>query len=300
MAIEDEKPQLAAEYRPEQAELCERTLVTLLRGLGPWKRGVYLAGGLVPRYLPRDRDSEAEHAGTQDVDLILDLDFMAETVAYSTLERNLKRLGFSRVPSRQGRTRHFSWVREAEPGRRVVVDLLCTASDTLPGKAAAVEKHLSALHVPGAHLVIQDHLEVQIQAELLGNRGVATETIRIANRVPFLVLKALAYEDRHERKDAYDLVWALVHAPGGPRAAGREFALRHARDPQESLFVRALEILSSRFTSNPDLPGSRKDGPVSYAQFVAGIGAAPDDLLEEAVSATELFLREARSGETTN
>ena len=30
---------------------CERVLVTLLRGLGPWKESVYLVGGLTPRYL---------------------------------------------------------------------------------------------------------------------------------------------------------------------------------------------------------------------------------------------------------
>ena len=31
--------------------LCERTLVTLLRGLRPWKQGIYVIEGLVPRYL---------------------------------------------------------------------------------------------------------------------------------------------------------------------------------------------------------------------------------------------------------
>lgn len=30
---------------------CERVLVTLLRGLGPWKESVYLISGLTPRYL---------------------------------------------------------------------------------------------------------------------------------------------------------------------------------------------------------------------------------------------------------
>lgn len=297
MATEDQKPQGVGEYRPEQALLCERTLVTLLRGLGPWKRGIYLAGGLVPRYLPRDPDAEDEHVGTQDVDLILDLEVLSETEAYRTLEANLKRLGFTRAPNPQGRARHFSWVREPEPGRRVVVDLLCASKDTPPGRAAAVERHLSALHIPGAHLVVEDHLEIQIQAELLGNRGIAAETVKVANRIPFLVLKALAYEDRHERKDAYDLVWALLNAPGGPRAAGREFAARLADHPEESLFHRALDIVTARFASSPGVSGSRKDGPVSYAQFVAGVEAASDHLLQDAVSAIELFLREARSAQ---
>ena len=30
---------------------CERLLVTLIRGLGPWKESIVLVGGLTPRYL---------------------------------------------------------------------------------------------------------------------------------------------------------------------------------------------------------------------------------------------------------
>ena len=295
MGIEDAKPQRAEDYPAEQALLCERTLITLLRGCGPWKRGMYLAGGLVPRYLPRDPEAEEEHAGTQDIDLVLDLDELADTDAYRSLERNLKQLGFARSANPQGQARHFSWVREAAPGQRVVVDFLCKAPGAPSGRAVPVEKRLSALQIPGAHLVVEDHLEIQVQADLLEERGAATETIRVANLTPFLILKALAYDDRMERKDAYDLVWCLIQAPGGPRAAGREFARRRADHPDEILFGRALEILASRFASAPDLPGQRKDGPVSYAQFLAMTrGADPLELLQEAVSAVELFLEEAR------
>jgi hypothetical protein len=40
------KPKHQGGYAALHADLCERTLVTLLRGLGPWKAGIYLAGGL--------------------------------------------------------------------------------------------------------------------------------------------------------------------------------------------------------------------------------------------------------------
>jgi hypothetical protein len=57
------KPKHQAGYTALHAELCERTLVTLLRGLGPWKAGIYLTGGLVPRYLiPRQPDNEQHQA----------------------------------------------------------------------------------------------------------------------------------------------------------------------------------------------------------------------------------------------
>jgi len=60
------KPTHAGGYDKEVTENCERVLVTLLRGLGPWKESVYLVGGLTPRYLvPKGKK---QHAGTGDVD----------------------------------------------------------------------------------------------------------------------------------------------------------------------------------------------------------------------------------------
>lgn len=79
------KPKHQGGYTELHAELCERTLVTLLRGLGPWKAGVYLAGGLVPRYLiPRPSggsDGPPPHAGPTDVDLVLDVEMLATVEA---------------------------------------------------------------------------------------------------------------------------------------------------------------------------------------------------------------------------
>ena len=45
------KPRHVGGYTPRHTLLCERTLVTLMRGLGPWTQCAYLMGGLVPRYL---------------------------------------------------------------------------------------------------------------------------------------------------------------------------------------------------------------------------------------------------------
>ncbi len=93
-----------------------------------------------------------------------------------------------------------------------------------------------------------------------------------ANLVPFLVLKALAYEDRMEEKDAYDLVYCLMHYTGGPAGAAKAYADRLGRWPEEPLLPRALEILRSRFASDSSVPGSRKDGPISYARFLTDPG----------------------------
>src|SRR5215217_6681274 len=70
------KPQKRSGYSDDYSQYCSRTLVTLLRRLGPWKKGIYLVGGFVPMYLitPSSEGEEREgYLGTQDVDIVLDV-----------------------------------------------------------------------------------------------------------------------------------------------------------------------------------------------------------------------------------
>lgn len=294
------KPKHQGGYTTLHTDLCERTLVTLLRGLGPWKAGVYLAGGLVPRYLiarwPEAQDGPPAHAGTTDVDLVLDLQMLASVDAYRRLEQNLKALGFVRGTNDEGRAQHFSWRKPVGGGITVVVDLLCDAGLDEGGQTAELpgERRLSALKIPGGHLVVEDHVVVELTATLLDERGVATETVRVCNIVPFVVLKVLAYEDRFEEKDAYDLVYCLMHYGQGPKDVAAQFVDRLARWPEEPLLPRAVEILRTRFASDERTPGARKDGPTSYARFLADPGRRERDARhrQDAADVVEQFLRE--------
>lgn len=63
----DDQPATLEVYSDQHTNDCERVLVTLLRGLGPWKDSVYLVGGLTPRYLVAARPPVVPaHAGTLD------------------------------------------------------------------------------------------------------------------------------------------------------------------------------------------------------------------------------------------
>ena len=292
------KPEHQGGYTALHTELCERTLVTLLRGLGPWKAGIYVIGGLVPRYLiPRSADAHGgrpAYVGTTDVDLVLDLDVLAEVEAYRRLEQNLRTLGFVRGTNDEGQAQHFSWRKPVGNGVTVVVDLLCDASAAEGGQVLSLpgERRLSALKIPGAHLAVRDHVAIDLTAALLDERGVATETIRIANIVPFLVLKALAYDDRMARKDAHDLVYCLMHYGDGPAEVGARFGERLLSWPDEPLLERALAILRARFTSDDQVSGFRKDGPISYAGFLTDPGRRDLDARnrQDAVAVVEAFL----------
>ena len=291
------KPKHQGGYVSAHAELCERTLVTLLRALGPWKTCMYLIGGLVPRYLitPPSDAATPPHAGTTDVDIVLDLSLLASIRAYRTLEQNLKRLDFMRGINEEGRAQHHSWRKPIDDVVTIVVDLLCDTGMEHDARIVKLpsERQLSALQIPGAHLAIADHVDVPLTAALLDDRGVVTETIRVANIVPFIVLKALAFQDRLEEKDAYDLVYCLRYYLAGPASVAAAFAHAMETVPNETLFREAVEILRQHFSTDGHIPGYRKDGPTHYARFHADPGRSDLDARNrrDAAATVDAFLR---------
>ncbi len=73
------KPKTAGGYYPDVTEACERALLTLLSAFGGLKTTLRLVGGLVPRYLTPEAPPDVPvHAGTSDVDVVLNLQVIAE------------------------------------------------------------------------------------------------------------------------------------------------------------------------------------------------------------------------------
>lgn len=251
---------------------CERVLVTLLRGLGPWKDSVFLVGGLTPRYLVTARPPDVPpHAGTQDVDIVIDLQLLADTEAYHTLEDNLRKLGFERATNYMGQKLSWRWQTRTEHDALMILELLADAPEIAGGKVQPLptEGTISALNIPHSSIVFDLHQTIEIQAELLGGAGVATELVRHANLVSFTCLKAFAFDQRFERKDAHDLIYCVEHAPAGLDATAAEF--REALAGKHSaVLAQSLAILRRRFSSDDKVEGFRKDGPVAVALFEQG------------------------------
>src|SRR5579871_3396643 len=119
------KPQHIGGYTAQHTADCERVLVTLLRGLGPWGKSIFLVGGLTPRYLvPQEPPVVPAHAGTLDVDVVIDLQILADTGAYETLERNLQRLGFEGGKSDGGKRVSWRWQTRTERGATMILEFL--------------------------------------------------------------------------------------------------------------------------------------------------------------------------------
>lgn len=266
------KPATPDGYSDRYTVDCERVLVTLLRGLGPWKDSVYLVGGLTPRYLvPARPPVVPAHAGTLDVDIVIDLQILADTDAYHTLEDNLKRMGFERAENAAGKKLSWRWQTRTEHGALMVLELLADAPDIAGGKVQPLptEGTISALNIPHSSIVFDLYQATEIQAELLGGNGVATETIKHANLVSFTCLKSFAFDQRFERKDAHDLIYCLEHAPEGAAAVAEAFR-QSLEGKHRDVVKAALNILQSRFARAGDVEGYRKDGPIATAKFEIG------------------------------
>jgi hypothetical protein len=281
------------DYDEETTALCERVLVTLLGDLGPWRERIYLAGGLAPRYLVGQLPEGARaHVGTIDIDLVIGIALGDETPeTYRTLQNNLQKAGFEqKQPS-------FRWARDVE-GFTVIVEFLCETDQVPPGnifkptqEGETTGSKLAAFNVRGAHLVRDDFVEREIEAERLDGGGLSRVTVRVANVLPYTVLKILAFQDRHENKDAYDLVFTLFNHEGGPRVVGKTcVASAVAKHEQVD---EAVRLLDERFHD------AQQDGPNAYALFLA----EPDDeddrarLRQEAVATVREFLAGFRYAE---
>ena len=263
------KPQTIGGYGTAVAEACERVLVTLLRGLGPWKDSVFLVGGLAPRYLVTARPPKVPaHAGTGDVDIVVDVGILTNTDAYSTLEENLKAMKFERAENDKGAKQSWRWQTEIDGGARMILEFLADSPELGGGKVQELptEGNVTAINIPHASMVFDLHERIEITADLLNGGGRATETIRYADIVSFTCLKAFAYDQRHERKDAHDLVYCIEHHDGGLEAVHKAFH-QALEGTHADVIHEAIARLTARFRDpNPD-ESYLRDGPVAVARF---------------------------------
>lgn len=267
--VEGSKPTSAGGYYPDVTEACERTLLTLLSAFGGLKTTLRLVGGLVPRYLtPETPPDVPAHAGTSDVDVVLNLQVIAEGDGYATLASQLKARGFVRLKKEGGNVSSWQWQRQVVTEHlSVVTEFLQDAGDNQAGQVMSIDgERVSALSVQFAGIVHDWFEEREISAELLDNKGLATDTIRFADVPAFVILKALALADRHENKDAADLVHVLRYA-GTIDEVSDQFVQRERSGTHPGAVEAGLDALRRCFCDDEHGEGHTKVGAVCYGWF---------------------------------
>lgn len=274
------KPTTAAGYRADVTAACESTLLTLLCAFGSLKDTLRLVGGLVPRYLtPEAPPDVPAHAGTSDVDVVLNLAVIADGEGYTSLADQLAARGFERHTTSNGNRSSWQWKRKVDEHMHVLVEFLRDAGTDQPGRPVTVDgERVSALAVRFGGIVHDWYGERRVTGQLLDGGGISTEVVRFADVPAFVILKALALADRMENKDAGDLIHVLQYA-GTIDAVAELFVQRQLSNTHPGAIDAGLAALRSRFCDDEDCEGYQKAGSVAYAKFHVVDGDDDEDEL---------------------
>lgn len=256
---------------------CEMVLVVLLQAFGSLKDTLRLVGGLVPRYLTPERPPEVPaHVGTTDVDVVLNVSVLAAKGTYDKLRRQLRDSGFVPYELGQGKVSSWQWIYELN-GQPVLIEFLQNTDDPdQSGKLSTVDDEgVSAVQFLHAGVAQEWFSECKITVDLPGGDGVVTEIVRFADAVAFMVLKTLAFHQRHEHKDVADLIHVMRYWRTIDDLAGL-YAERLRNGPYVEVLEEVLQLLQTHFCDDETVEGWRKDGPSKFANFHQ-VGRAGDD-----------------------
>ena len=271
----------AADYSPKTVALVRATTLYLATKLGDLLDDIVIVGGLVPSLLvPQDgaQGSTAHHVGTMDVDLGFALGLLDQQRYHEVCER-LRNAGFSPDVNEAGKPTSQRW-RVDVGGNVVTVDFLIpkASPQDVEGSLRNLEAGFAAIITPGLELAFQDRVKVTIRGEtLLGEQ--AEREVWVCGPGAFVVLKALAFRNRGENKDAYDLVYLLQnYGTGVGDVADRLKPLLESPVAQEALTVLRNDFREARLT-----------GPMRVAAFLGSPGDAA--ICADAAGAVRELLR---------
>jgi len=257
-----EKPATALRYTAEQNQLVRATCLYLATILGDCIDDVVIVGGLVPSLLI-DQDALPagvdRHAGSMDLDIGLTLDIF-EGKRYEAITARLRRAGFSPDESDQGNPTRQRW-KIMEKGRKVTVDFLIPpANDSEAGGTIRdIEGDFAAVITPGLRLAFLDRKKVDLSGITIKGEK-AKRSIWVCGPGALVVLKALAFRNRGEYKDAYDLYYHIRNYGGGVQDVADALKLLWGEVDVQLAF----KILSEDFTVHDAL------GPIRIANFITG------------------------------
>jgi len=198
-----------ADYRKDEVETCLSVMVELMTLLGEFREHIVLVGGWVPYFLLKEK--RQEHTGSLDIDIALDFKNISDET-YQTILQLLKGRGYE-----QGEQPFIFYRTVMNQGLPVTVEI-----DLLAGEYGGTGgthrtqkvQDVRARKARGCDLVFQHSILVRL-CEKMPDGAQNEVTIKVADVVPFLVMKGMAMWERYKEKHAYDIYFTVLHYPGG-------------------------------------------------------------------------------------
>jgi predicted nucleotidyltransferase len=240
-----------------------------------------VVGGLVPSLLIDQANLGQDvdpHVGTLDLDIGLSL-AVFDDEHYRTISQRLRSAGFEPDTNEQGKPTNQRW--KIEDDVKITLDFLIPPSleDDEGGRLRNLESDFAALIAPGLHLAFKDQVTVELSGKtLLGEK--ASREVRVCGPGAFTVLKAYAFANRGENKDAYDLYYVLRNYGSGPEEVARRFLSLCPDDDCE----KGLDILRRDFF------GLDSVGAMRATAFLRGEGVLDDELRADVVGFVQRFV----------
>jgi hypothetical protein len=280
-----DKPRHRSGYTTEETEQVRAVCFTVAVTLGAYLDDVCIVGGLVPPLLidSSRTDDDDLHPGTNDLDIGLALALLDDE-RYAEISRRLRSEGFEPDTTDNGNPTVQRW---RLGGLKVTIDFLMPpAPEQDPAmRVLKLQPDFGAVITPGLELAFDERVEIALDGHTFtGER--TRRKVPVCGPTAFVVLKALAFGDRAEPKDAYDLVYVIRNTPGRGDAVAQRLQL-HAESHAE-IVARALRLLARDFDGPSGL------GPRRAAAFTVAEDAELDDAAADAHGFVDDLLRAAR------
>lgn len=242
-----------SEYDPRHTGLAESTFLTVWGGLGRWREDLVLVGGLVPKYLCGDITVQRDLPRPATLDVDLGIALAADAGQYGNLFWELAAQGFK--PNKKAPSRFEKVLNDFT----VPLDFLVEKAPATTGTAQVAD--ITAGILPGVDRALATARTMTISGVDL-HGAEQTLNARICEVGPFLALKLRAFYSRQQPKDAFDILYTILHYDGGTDAAMAAFA-------EEVRFGNpacpdALRTLEEHFQTETS------PGPVKASHFVLG------------------------------
>lgn len=244
-----------SQYNPVSVTTAESAFLTVWAGLGSWHSDLVLVGGLVPKYLCGDVSAARTLPRPVTLDADLGIALGASLGQYGSLQMDLQAQGFRLSKDEFGGPRFVKQVGDFT----VPVDFLTESPPATRGTAFVDDVPANIL--PGINRALASARSLPIGGVDL--QGAQQELIiRVCEAGPFLAMKLRAFARRQAPKDAFDILYTLLHYDGGTKAAVAAFGEEvRAGNPA---CTDAIACLNQQFRDE------RSSAPVRAANFVLG------------------------------
>lgn len=203
------------QYDLGHVEIAEKAFLTVWAGLGSWHNDLVLVGGLVPKYLCGNHSPLRNLPRPVTLDTDLGIALGASAGQYGSLQWDLQRHGFSKDTS--SGSRYVKTIGNVT----VPVDFLTEHPPATQG--TVVVDDVNANILPGIDRALASARRMNISGVDLYGATQENLSIRVCEAGPFLAMKLRAFARRQAPKDAFDILYTLLHYDRGTAAAVEAF-----------------------------------------------------------------------------